>query len=199
MEVGGVQRLIPSTFSIPCPAAFTIGWSLPGINPPLPARLPGKQESTKGGMEGGRGRKRAREGVYFPFTAPQTLLTMSKRFNSITVVVGIVNCFCSRFVEDPYGMPTTTACPVLWWETMFSSPEHVPYHKLKSLLEVPRETNLNFPDSETLKPQVWGGCQTPTSCTFPQTLPSLVEHYPKLPLCPKPLSNTSTILLINPT
>lgn len=105
-------------------------------------------------MEGGRGRKRARERVYFPFTAPQTLLTMSKRFNSITVAVGVVICFRSRFVEDPYGMPTTSVCPVLWWEMMFSSPEHVLYHKLKSLLEVPREAILNFPDSEILKPQV---------------------------------------------
>lgn len=186
LEVGGVQRLIPSTFSIRCPAAFTIGWSLPGINPPLPAILPSKEESNKGGMEGGRGRKRAGEGLYFPFTVPQTLLTVSKRFDSITVVAGVVSWFCSRFVEDPYGVPTTTACPVLRWETTFSSPERVPYHKLKSLLEVPRETILNFPDSEILRPQVWGCRQTPTSCTFPRTLPSLVEHYPKLSLCPKP-------------
>ena len=110
---------------------------------------------------------------------------MSKMFNSTTVVVGVAISFCSMFVANPYGILTTTACPVLWWDTMFSSPEHVPYHRLKSLLEVPREPILNFPDLEILKPQVCGGHQTSASCTFPQTLPSLVEHYPKLPLCPK--------------
>lgn len=51
-------------------------------------------------MEGGRGRKRAGEGLYFPFTVPQTLLTVSKRFDSITVAVGVVICFCSRFVRS---------------------------------------------------------------------------------------------------
>lgn len=70
---------------------------------------------------------------------------------------------------------------------MFNSPECVPHQKPKSLLEVPREIILNFPDSETLKLQVYGGCQTPTSCTFPQTLPRPVEHYSNLPLYAKPL------------
>lgn len=195
MEVGEMQRLIPRTFSIPCPATFTMGWSLPGINPSLPARLTGKQDCNKEGMERGRGRKGAREGVYSPFTVPQTSPTMSKRFNSMTVVAGIVICFCSVFVEIPRGMPTTTACPVLWWEAMFSSPDCVPYHKQKSLLEVSRETILKFPDSEILKTQVWGGHQTPTSCAFPQTLPSLVEHYTKLPLCPKPLQTLALFSL----
>lgn len=75
---------------------------------------------------------------------------------------------------------------------MFNSPEHVPHHKLKSLLEVPREIIPKFPDSEILKLQVCGGCQTPTSCTFPQTFP---RHFSKLPWCPKPLQALSIILL----
>lgn len=63
-------------------------------------------------MEEGKRRKRAREEVSFPLTAPEILLAMSKMFNSVTLVVGGGICFCSEFVEDPYGMPTTTACPV---------------------------------------------------------------------------------------
>lgn len=56
--------------------------SLPGINPTLPERLTGKQESKTEGMEGGRKKPRSR--AYFPFTALQTLLTMSSRFSSIS-------------------------------------------------------------------------------------------------------------------
>lgn len=77
-------------------------------------------------MEGGRRLKRARNGVYFPFTFLQTFVTVSKRLHSITVVVVL---FLSM---------TTTSCPVLWWEIMFSSLESVPC-KLKSLLEMPKE------------------------------------------------------------
>lgn len=81
--------------------------SLPGINPTLPERLTGKQESKTEGMEGGRKKPRSR--AYFPFTALQTLLTVSSRFSSVTVLVGVVTCFCSIFVEGLYDMTTTTA------------------------------------------------------------------------------------------
>lgn len=72
-EVQGVQIFILSTFSIPCPSAFVIG--LQGVNPTLPERLTGKQESKKEGMEGGR--RGARSGAQFPFTTLQTLLCLA--------------------------------------------------------------------------------------------------------------------------
>lgn len=114
------------------------------------------------------------------------------------VVVGIVICFCCRYVEDPYGMPTASACPVSWWEMMSNRPEYFPYHKLRSWLEVPRARILISPDSEIIKLNFWGVYPTPTSCAFPQMLHSL-GHYPKLLLCPKSPCKINTILLINPS
>lgn len=81
--------------------------SLSGINPTLPERLTGKQESKTEGMEGGRKKPRSR--AYLSFTALQTLLTMSSRFSGVTVLVGVVTCFCSIFVEGLHDMTTTTA------------------------------------------------------------------------------------------